>query len=32
LHFTKELAGFDEADMRKILRDNALELLDVKAI
>jgi predicted TIM-barrel fold metal-dependent hydrolase len=27
LHFLEELDGFDEADMRKIMRDNALDLL-----
>ncbi len=27
LHFTKELQGFDDAAVRRIMRDNALELL-----
>jgi hypothetical protein len=29
--FTEELAGFSAADIRKVMRDNALDLLDVKA-
>jgi predicted TIM-barrel fold metal-dependent hydrolase len=29
LHFTKELDGFDEPALRKIMRDNALDLLGV---
>jgi predicted TIM-barrel fold metal-dependent hydrolase len=28
--FTKELAGFSAEDIRKVMRDNALDLLDVK--
>ena len=28
--FTEELAGFSDADVRKVMRDNALDLLDVK--
>jgi hypothetical protein len=28
--FTEELAGFSDADIRKVMRDNALDLLDVK--
>jgi hypothetical protein len=28
--FTEELAGFSDADVRKVMRDNALGLLDVK--
>ena len=28
--FTEELAGFSDADVRKIMRDNALDLLGVK--
>ena len=28
--FTDELAGFSAADIRKVMRDNALDLLDVK--
>ncbi|MGH3543829.1 MAG: amidohydrolase family protein, partial [Mycobacterium sp.] len=28
--FTEELAGFSEADIRKIMRDNALGLLNAK--
>jgi predicted TIM-barrel fold metal-dependent hydrolase len=31
LHFTKELTGFSEADVRAIMRDNALELLGHRA-
>ena len=27
LHFTKELAGFSDDDVRKIMRDNVLDLL-----
>ena len=30
LAFTEELAGFSEADIRKVMRDNALDLLGVK--
>jgi predicted TIM-barrel fold metal-dependent hydrolase len=30
--FTKELDGFDEIEVRKIMRDNALELLGVEGI
>jgi predicted TIM-barrel fold metal-dependent hydrolase len=32
LHFTKELDGFDEPAVRKIMRDNALDLLGVPAL
>jgi predicted TIM-barrel fold metal-dependent hydrolase len=28
--FTEELVGFSDADIRKVMRDNALDLLDVK--
>jgi predicted TIM-barrel fold metal-dependent hydrolase len=28
--FTGELVGFSDADIRKVMRDNALDLLDVK--
>src|SRR6201988_5411565 len=28
--FTAELAGFSDADIRKVMRDNALDLLDIK--
>ena len=28
--FTEELAGFSDADIRKVMRDNALDLLGVK--
>jgi predicted TIM-barrel fold metal-dependent hydrolase len=31
-HFVKELSGFDAADVRKIMRDNALDLLGTKAL
>jgi predicted TIM-barrel fold metal-dependent hydrolase len=31
LSFTDELAGFSDTDIRKVMRDNALDLLDVKA-
>ena len=31
LSFTDELTGFSEADVRKIMRDNALDFLGVKA-
>jgi predicted TIM-barrel fold metal-dependent hydrolase len=31
LSFTEELQGFSEADVRKIMRDNALGFLGVKA-
>jgi predicted TIM-barrel fold metal-dependent hydrolase len=30
LSFTEELTDFNESDIRKIMRDNALELLGVK--
>ena len=29
LSFTEELTGFSDADIRKIMRDNALDLLGV---
>jgi hypothetical protein len=29
--FTEELTDFSESDIRKIMRDNALELLGIKA-
>jgi predicted TIM-barrel fold metal-dependent hydrolase len=32
LQFAKELAGFDDVAVRKIMRDNALELLGVTAL
>jgi predicted TIM-barrel fold metal-dependent hydrolase len=32
LHFTKELGGFDDASVRKIMRDNALDLLGVSEL
>ena len=32
LDFVKELDGFDAADVRKIMRDNALELLGTETI
>ena len=28
--FTEELVGFSDADIRKVMRDNALDLLGVK--
>jgi predicted TIM-barrel fold metal-dependent hydrolase len=28
--FTDELVGFSDADIRKVMRDNAVDLLDVK--
>jgi predicted TIM-barrel fold metal-dependent hydrolase len=28
--FTEELVGFSDADIRKVMRDNALDLLDIK--
>jgi hypothetical protein len=30
--FTEELTDFSEADVRKIMRDNALDLLGIKAV
>ena len=28
--FTEELVGFSDTEIRKVMRDNALDLLDVK--